>query len=443
MISDPQASAAQQTSEDRCVHLGLLFVLLAVLSRVIRYARTPLVAFGGTGGSAWDIEVSKILLLLPFGMAVIHLLLHPRERLIRIDEGLKILSLLLGFGVLSVLWALYPRAVTLWTLNTMLYFSVYFIIVLFTVRWHDLQPWGYMFLCMSFALAAMAGHEMLLFGQVKGFAGPGGGPYTGIYGRWTTMAFPFVVHYLLYGRNRLENIAGYAGVFSCLLTIGLSTRRAPLLALPIILVTYLVVLRRRRRQLLLVGGLMVAGMALVIITNATYRQRVSSMFTLAGTSLLQNEELSQRFINLLAGANATRDHLLLGVGAGSFKPWSEDVFGTYRPINPHNLTLYLTANLGVVGLGIFIAFVASVWRRMRRAVDICLQSNDLRTASFVASVFASFIGMLFYSQFQPFFHSTNLYIVAALGSATLAIVQQRYGNCPRSTQSRDEASAAC
>lgn len=63
-----------------------------------------------------------------------------------------------------------------------------------------------------------------------------------------------------------------------------------------------------------------------------------------------------------------RAHPLVGVGTGGFeRAYAEQVKGSPLPAsnNPHNQYLLITAQLGVVGLTVFLALLAALWRTAR------------------------------------------------------------------------------
>ncbi|MGC9318931.1 MAG: O-antigen ligase family protein [Armatimonadota bacterium] len=434
----PEAEVQEGNSARRGLHPGLLLVLVAVFSRAIRTARGELVSFAPEG--PWDLRPSKMFAAVPVLLALVYLLGHPRRKAIRIDIPLKILLVLMGYGAISALWAPMPDEIPVWLVKTTTKVLFYILVITFTVRWHDIHHWGHMFIYMSLILPVMVALEWSVFREVA--LSEGTHSYFAIYGQWSTLALPFTLHYVLFPRNAIERVLGASGLIAGNLAIALSARRAPLIAIPLMLLVYFLLAARRRRDLLRIVALLAAGLAIAVALNPLHVQRLESMLQLGGTGLLREEHLSGRFIRFFGALEVTRTHWLLGLGAGNFRAWAKDALPFGVPTNPHNLTLYLTSNLGIVGLAIFGVFVLCAYGRMRRALRICLTNGDLTMASFVAATVASFVGMLFYAQFEPFFHSTQIYVVAALGSVTLAIVRERYGEANGSAASSRPATSA-
>lgn len=436
--SDPASASDMEAprSARRTISLGLLILLLAVLSRVSRYARDAFVVWGETRGEgrfmSWDIEVSKLLMLLAFYVFAAGLLSRPRLRLIRIDTPLKILT---GFGVLgliSLAWAYDPAFGLPFAIRMFQYIGVYFLILAFTLTRDDLHRWGYLFFVAGlFNLAGTIQERVAPVLGVGGVAGTATMAWITIYPCWALLFLPFAIHYLLWGRNRVERLLGGLGILVNLATIVVSFRRAGPLGVAVILVVYLALIGRRHQlyRRLLAVALLAGILAIALVPG--YAHRLASIPFL-GSTTLQTYAWFDRLILYKAGLKAFQTYPFLGLGVAGATMWIRDVYGYRTIFEQHNLFLAIGTELGVVGLSVYGLFVLAVALRTLAAFRNRLAAGDMRGASLVAAIFTSFVVMIFYAQFQILVRSIPIYLPAALGSAAYEMV-----NTPGPAQETD------
>ena len=125
--------------------------------------------------------------------------------------------------------------------------------------------------------------------------------------------------------------------------------------------------RRRSRYILL--GVCVALALLLVLYLTGYLQSVI-------IGKLGTEELGSRIKRItfvIAGLRMFADHPLLGVGISQFGYF----YNFYQPLGlqgmaetvkliPNNIYVELLAELGIIGFGLFVAFLVAVYRRLRR-----------------------------------------------------------------------------
>jgi O-antigen ligase len=168
-------------------------------------------------------------------------------------------------------------------------------------------------------------------------------------------------------------------------------------------------------------------MVVAVSLNPAHLKRLQTIVELEGTGILEEETLDNRFILYYAAIQATMEHWLVGLGPGGFMTWLRDEIG-FGPNNPHNLTLLLTSEFGVVGLGIYGAFIWATYRRAREAIRLSLANNDIEGASYSAAAISSLVGLLIYAQFNPLFRASMIYIAAGLASVALYLARRHYGS---------------
>ncbi len=347
--------------------LGLLVLLVAVLSRVSRYARNALVVWGQTRGEgrfmSWDIEVSKLLMLLAFYVFAVGLLSRPRARFIRIDPPLKILALFGVLGLISLAWAYDPAFGLPFAIRTFQYVGVYFLILAFTLTWDDLHHWGYLFFVAAlFNLAGTVQERIAPALSVGGVAGTATISWITIYPCWALLFLPFAIHYFLWGRNRTERCLGGLGILVNLTTIIVSFRRAGPLGVGVILVVYLALIgwRHRLYTRLLVLALLAGILVMMLVPG--YAGRLATI-PYVGSATLEAWAQNDRMILYMAGLEAFRTHPLLGLGVAGPTIWIRDVYGYHSIFEQHNLFLAVGAEVGVVGLSVYIIFLLAVAAR--------------------------------------------------------------------------------
>ena len=170
----------------------------------------------------------------------------------------------------------------------------------------------------------------------------------------------------LYDRRRL-----LAGVLSLTVLLTFSTVNTLALALFWTIVWFRshagMTWRRRTRYIVL--GVCVALALLLMLYLTGYLQSVI-------IGKLGTEELGSRIKRItfvIAGLRMFADHPLLGVGISQFGYF----YNFYQPLGlagmaetvkliPNNIYVELLAELGLIGFGLFVAFLVSVYRRLRR-----------------------------------------------------------------------------
>jgi len=178
---------------------------------------------------------------------------------------------------------------------------------------------------------------------------------------------PFLVALILCSKSfflRLMLI-GCGGL--TLFVLLLTGARIALIALVALALFY--VLRSKRKVISLVMGVVLA-LTLWFSLPKQYQQRYLTVKQYAeGGKLDDSNKL--RLAIWDAGWRMFLDHPILGVGAGQFPTAYGTVYsGRYHTawMNPHNLLLQVTCELGLVGLVIFGCFLFQIWKGIREVL---------------------------------------------------------------------------
>jgi len=387
------------------ISLGLLLIMAALLLRVAREGRAAI------GGGA--LGIPTVILGLAVVLFVANLFIRPQQRAIRLDAPLKILIALLGWQMVTLLWAQWPeRAVPSMMTYIVFVLGIYFLVLAYTSSGRDLDRWAMMYSIIAIFTLALTWQDRLIgweqVGQETGLQ------YIGRYARRAIEALPFALHLALWGRDRPRRLLGGGGLLAGLATIFWTTRRVAVAALLLIGLIYGWLIARRQRRHLLILLAALAVMAALVVTNRSYMHRIRQIVEL---DILYSGD-SPRIIVWMAGLDALREHWLLGMGAYNFPTWIHRVWGWPAEFEQHNLTLQLLTEVGVPGLLIFGAFALAVLLRVRAGLRAALARADLRRASMLTAALSSFAAMLLYAQAQPFLLDTLIFVPAALCSVT-------------------------
>lgn len=218
-------------------------------------------------------------------------------------------------------------------------------------------------------------------------------------------------------------------------------------SIPFCLVAILLTLSR--------GGLLALGAALaaaVVFSGARFRARAIAMAIVTGAtaifyfSLVAPPAARERVLEVGGGTGRVdlwtvawrmvEDQPLRGVGAGNFEVSSihyllqpgviqRDDFIITTPLVTHNTYLQVLAELGVVGLALFLGIVAFCFTSTYLAVRAFERLGDERMELLTRGLLISMIGLLTAIFFISEMYSKLFWLLLALGPALLAIARAR------------------
>ncbi len=417
----PRASSTVAATVREHLTPGLIFVLLAIFSRMPRVLRRPIIDFGETAALVFDFELYKLLLLVPLAGLLIAGLLHPHRRVLRVDPPLLILLAFFGWALLSLSWALDPHYGIAWLARLVIPIAWYIAIINYTRTRHDLRAWTTLFAIMAIGDLVLAVAELpyglALFGRSLEIA-----RFIGIYARWGVIGFAFSLHLFTMGETRRRRILGLIGSIAGMVAVYFTFRRAAVLALAFVAVFYFVVIGRRSRQFVrLFVAVMVIGVAAILL-DPSYSQRLASIPIIGGGEPGVATHDYQRAFQLAIGIRIFLDHWLLGVGMGNLMVYFSEFYTMGQKFLPHNIILEFGGELGIIGLAIFGAFVGTGLTRAWRTFRTHREAGRLSEASQVAAIMAALLAMLLYGQFQPIRYDSYIYLFTALCSVSWTLL---------------------
>jgi O-antigen ligase len=228
----------------------------------------------------------------------------------------------------------------------------------------------------------------------------------------------------LRGRSAAWPLAGLAALLA-LFAIFSTLSRSGLTALAAALVAGIVVGGPWRRGVALSAALIAAAGCLYFAT--------------AGSSALEritSSDSSGRADLWTVGWRAASENPATGIGADNFRSQSvrylvepgaidADQYIVDEPLVVHNVYLELFAELGVIGLALFLAIVGGAIACAARAIGEARQQGDLRMELLARALVVALAAMLTADFFLSEQYSKQLWLLLALGPAALAITRRQ------------------
>jgi O-antigen ligase len=225
-------------------------------------------------------------------------------------------------------------------------------------------------------------------------------------------------------RAPLGRLAAFAATALCATGIFLTGSRGGLVGLAVALAAFFVVGTRWRGRILIVAiALGLAGLGYFeYVASPDIRAHVSTVGS--GTGRLDLWTVGWRMVE----ANP-----IVGVGAGNFptssihyalQPGAIDrgYFFVGTPKVTHNSYLEVWAELGIIGLMLFVTILGFCVRTALRAAR-AFEGGDFRMEFISRAVFVALVGMLATDFFGSREYSKELWLLLALGPALLAMAR--------------------
>jgi putative inorganic carbon (HCO3(-)) transporter len=234
---------------------------------------------------------------------------------------------------------------------------------------------------------------------------------------------PFVIALLLCSKGTLKKLAlfGCAGFgFFVLLLTGARISLVALVAMGIFAIL------RSRRKFVNLAVAVVLALTVWFSLPAQYQKRYLTVKQYAEGGQLDD---SNKFRLQIwdAGWKMIQDHPILGVGAGQFPTAYGTIYANRFHtawMNPHNLFLQVTAELGIVGLIVFSYFLIQIWRAnrwvLRETKSPALQVNH----AFAAACYFMMVGIGVVSTVSHTLYRPYWYLLAGLVAANRAVTSK-------------------
>jgi O-antigen ligase len=265
------------------------------------------------------------------------------------------------------------------------------------------------------------------------------GAVGGLFGNPNDMALnmiaflPLAVIVALRRGHPLMRLVAMVGIPFIVASIIFSKSRGGLIALVAMLVVLLFQLRRLRPG---VGALMIAAtLASIPLLPQSFTERMSSIFN-PEEDPTGSREARKRLLR--DGYQAFIDNPVLGLGAGQFQAYNPEGRKEEAWRETHNAVLQVAAELGVVGLGIFLIVIGSGFaavfrtgaalrrargRRRARAPDPARHDREAMEM-YAAAIAASLTGWFVAAMFASVAYYWTFYIVLGLAASVRDVVRR-------------------
>ena len=206
----------------------------------------------------------------------------------------------------------------------------------------------------------------------------------------------------------LRLLSAAAGVLA-LIAIVLSHSRGGFLGLLVGMGVWTLRERKPSRFALVI----VLGMGMLLLAPQSFWSRTETV-----THFEEDASAMGRVHAWTVTARANQDRPLLGVGAGAFRrAWSNYTPEAGRTYAAHNVFLQVLAELGVLGMALFLVFVGGTTGGVYRA------GADPQHGWLARAIFASIAGYLVCSLFAGFLASPHLYVLLGLAACAHRIAR--------------------
>ena len=332
------------------------------------------------------------------------------------------LALLIAWSAMSIAWADDPIGTRVAVMRFALDFGLFFI--LFTALKEPRQVvwifWAFIAGSLTSALYGLATSQAFdVEGRLSG-AGTNANDLAAV------LVASIVLSVGLFAWHKqsplIRLVAGAAGLLCALLTF-LTLSRAGLLSLGVVLVIALLVASRQRGRILAVALIAVVGVVgyFAFLAPPDARERVTTVGS--GTGRVDVWRLGGRMIE---------DRPLTGVGLANFaqtslhylnQPGRIDTENKGAPLVAHNIYLETLAELGFIGLAIFLAVLGFPLAATLLAAQRFAMAGNGRSEALARCVFVAQMGVLAAAFFASIQYNKQLWILLALGPALLAIAR--------------------
>jgi O-antigen ligase len=272
-------------------------------------------------------------------------------------------------------------------------------------------------------------------------SGPVGDP--NYYAQILLPALAFGLVFALRERRRSLRLLAAAMAAMILFAVMLTASRGGAIALVAMLVVMIALRFFRPAQLVAAVAVLAAGLVL----NPSYAQRLtgtslSGIAAPAGSTVAADTAARARLTENLAALHVFEDHPLFGVGPGEFPLYYQEYAGRIgievhdrqrtgqdageAPQRAaHNIALGLAADLGIVGLGLFIVVLGLAFGGLLRARRHWLSQHRPECADVAGALVVALTGYLVAGAFLSLAFQRYLWLLLAMAGAAVALSKRR------------------
>jgi putative inorganic carbon (hco3(-)) transporter len=243
------------------------------------------------------------------------------------------------------------------------------------------------------------------------------------------LAIPFFFLTIFFSKSNLLRFCFIGGLSALLWAFFISMSRGAVLGLTVIVIVMLIKYRRHLPRLIIFIPIVISA-GLYFMPEAFWERMVS------GFTLEEKSTAIGRINIWLVGWTMIKDNPVLGQGLSSFPI----VFDSYSAITtglmgtvkssraPHNVYLETLAELGIVGLSLFLIIVVGHLKSGYRAVKFFEEKNDSTGKIITSSIILSFLGLLVVCMstnllYTKLFWTSMALVGAIISQAQMSIMQ--------------------
>jgi putative inorganic carbon (HCO3(-)) transporter len=409
----PVAYAATKQPIQVLVGVAALVLIVACTLRIelavlLLVATAPL-EFAISFGTNSQLTITKLAGVVCFGAFAINAIVTQRRLIFDITHGL--VFVLLGIALVSMVQADELAFAVVKTTRYASFVALFFVVSQF-VGAHGLQRGIAWTLSIASSITGLLASWNFLSGAtVSGYVGPGGPGSAGDIAFILATTLPLTMWLLRERGLRRLGVAAMIAIIAVSILLTLS--RGALVGIGAGLVWYTLFERRNARALIV--GAVVIGVALFAVIRLESHS-IETGLQAKGKVASTNVEM-----RLQAWTGASRlaiSHPVVGVGPGNFQFHYHSSTGTppgTRVLNVvHNAYLDVAAELGLVALAVFLAYLALVFIRLATAVRYQLGPPGFASALRVSFVIAVVSALTLSEQyFAPFWLIGGLAVALA------------------------------
>jgi O-antigen ligase len=234
---------------------------------------------------------------------------------------------------------------------------------------------------------------------------------------------PFLIALMMCSKSTLLKLLLIACGGLTLFVLLLTGARISLLALMGMAIFYIV---RSKRKVLTLALSLAIGLGLWFSLPAQYQKRYLTVKQYAeGGQLDDSNKL--RLAIWDAGWRMFLDHPLLGVGAGQFPTAYGTIYSGKQHaawMQPHNLFLQVTCELGLLGLGVFLYFVFQIGKAIREVLQ-CRDMPGLEVCyQFASACSFMMLGVILISSVSHMLYRPHWYLLAGMVAANRRVTKE-------------------
>lgn len=200
--------------------------------------------------------------------------------------------------------------------------------------------------------------------------------------------------------------------------------RGPLIALFGVIMFFVLFRLKPSWKLLSITGIGLIG---IVLTSSLPGEQLSRYERLLSGNLHEARGLQLRIDAYTAGIDIWREYPIFGVGLGGYSAEVTDEIAHLR--YPHNRFIQFAAESGLVGFGLFLLFILSMWRAYRKASSYIATRNNMVLLHICFALALFGLGESMFSGDYPNRIEMYLYGLLIIACAYLPFRQSQRATC--------------